>query len=67
MRTAIRDAAGTSLRPRMRVTAEDDVRYGSIVGLSPPFSVSVRWDDGEEETVRGDRLRVQSKLEPPRG
>jgi len=64
--TAIRDAGGDSLRPRMRVSSEDDVRYGTIVGLSPPWSVSVQWDDGEETTERADRLRLVSKSGPVR-
>lgn len=66
MKSAIRDAGGTSLRPRHRVSAVDDVRYGTVVGLSPPFSVSVQWDEGEEETVRASDLRLLSKSEPPR-
>lgn len=61
MQTAIRDVKGTSLRPNYRVSDENDVRYGTVVGLSPPFSVSVRWDDGQEETVRGRDLRHISK------
>jgi hypothetical protein len=50
----------------MRVSSEDDVRYGTIVGLSPPWSVSVQWDDGEETTERADRLRLVSKSGPVR-
>jgi hypothetical protein len=62
VQSAVKDAAGNPLRPRYRVTAEDDVRFGTITRLSPPVRVYVLWDDGEEELVRSDEVRHQSKI-----
>ena len=61
MKSAIRDSKGNSLRPNYRVSDNNSDRIGTVVGLSPPFSVSIEWDDGSEDTVRADTLRHISK------
>lgn len=65
MQTAIKDSKGNSLRPGYRVKSlegEANGREGRVVGLSPPFSVTVEWDDGDEATVGGRMVEHLSKL-----
>lgn len=64
MNPAVKDMYGNKLRPKYRVAEADDVRLGTVIALYPPFRLSVRWDDGEEEVLRGVKVRHMSKQAP---